>query len=400
MAQSSSLPPFLTLDNMIVKPPTTTNSIRNFDPEIVAQDAKSTRIVIHTRFPDLLQKFIAYKQAHGSQYEKALYGSEFTSQDLVARFIEKRPLTFMGPGDNTILRDGTMLDRHAGEEWDRNGTDQQHENKHLTLAEYLSYDEIMLSSLVGVSGPSFFINDGSRGNCARTAEAGTFQDRGIIVGLVGSRFERPDRMDSVHILPYVEKSHQDSAVSEMIQDFFGVAKNADTDFDSEMYKARTRVTADILLLEASVRARSQDKSAWVYVVGLGLGVWQYYHKQREWYIEAFTAAITELSLSNISTVELAYISVPDSVQAPLIAAGHAKGIKVIFSRRNPAEKLSSDNYLLILSYAWDGNAFPGNEYWAGSLSGSGDPAAACMSTVAELHNTLVNPEFIQRVQVL
>ena len=29
----------------------------------------------------------------------------------------------------------------------------------------------------------------------------------------------------------------------------------------------------------------------------------------------------------------------------------------------------------IRRYAWDGNAFPGNEYWAGMLSASGDPVS-------------------------
>ena len=61
---------------------------------------------------------------------------------------------------------------------------------------YLSYDEIMLASLLGVSGPSFFINDGSRYNSGKPAKPGTFESRGVIIGLVGARFERADRMDS------------------------------------------------------------------------------------------------------------------------------------------------------------------------------------------------------------
>lgn len=80
-------------------------------------------------------------------------------------------------------------------------------------------------------------------------------------------------------------------------------------------------------------------------------------------------------------------------------AAAKQNIKVLFSKRSPAANLESDE-LLVLSYAWDGNAFPGNEYWVGSLFASGDPAAACMSQVAELHNPLVNPAFVERIRVL
>lgn len=393
----------LTPENMVVQPPTTTNRISNFPPADIAADARATHILIHPRFPALLTSFLAHKRAHGSSHEKALYAS-LTWQQLAARFIHARPLTFMGSRDNTILRDGTDLIFNAWQEWDRNGTDSQHLNSHLSLENYLSYDEIMLSSLLGVSGPSFFINTGSRGNCARLAPKESYQPRGVIVGLVGSRFERKHRMDSVHILPPPTTEEttpplQDPAVSSMIQDFFGASRDATQEFDVPMYKARSRITADMFLLEANARAAEAGTKAWAYVVGLGLGVWQYYQQQREWYVAIFGEAIAELDLAHIGTVEFAYIdNLPPAVMEDVILAGAEKGIRVVFSRRNPAEKLEG-NELLVLSYAWDGNAFPGNEYWSGSLSGSGDPAAACMSTVAELHNPLVNTAFTGRIKV-
>jgi hypothetical protein len=407
MPTPKDLPPFLHLDSLVIKPPTTTNSILNFSPATIAADAQATHILVHPRYPALLTSFLAYKRAKGSVHECSLY-ADLSWQQLAARFINARPLSFLNSNDYTLLRDGTILDTNATQEWDRNGTASQHLNSHLTLENYLSYDEIMLSSLLGVSGPSQFINTGSRNNRARPAPEGSFEPRGIIVGLVGARFERENRMDSVHILPQQSpptketRTLQDPAISAIIQTFLGAPRNATLDFDIPMYKARCRITAETFLLEANSRAADAGQKAWAYVVGLGLGVWQHTDSQREWYVSAWGEALGALDLPHMETVEFAYIAgLSAQVQAEVRDLAARKGIRVVFSRRDPAEKLRGDDGggLLVLSYAWDGNAFPGNEYWLGSLAGSGDPAAACMSTVAELHNPLVNPEFTGRIRV-
>lgn len=45
---------------------------------------------------------------------------------------------------------------------------------------------MMLSPLIGTSGPTYFINTVDRTNCGRKNPKGTFEERGIIVGLVGA----------------------------------------------------------------------------------------------------------------------------------------------------------------------------------------------------------------------
>ncbi|KAJ8110716.1 hypothetical protein ONZ43_g5802 [Nemania bipapillata] len=408
MAPRRSLVPFGLQDfPPTVAPPITSNSVANFDPETVKNDALNTRIVVHSRFPALVTQFLAHKRLHGSGVEKAFYHAGWTWQQQVARLIEKRALIFMGGSDFTVLRSGQRINRGCVE-WDRVGTEKEGDNKHIFLEEYLSYDEIMLSSLIGVSGPSFFINDGARNNAGRPGKkADTFEPRGVIVGLVGARFEREDRMDSTYVLSAASNPRQHPQLTDIFLDFFGQSKNPAANFDENVYKARIRITADILLLEANRRAEAAGKKAYVYVVGLGLGVWAHYGAtdQPLSYVQAFMESLEELSdsLSHIGTVEFAWIpEVLGFGQRVMTFGASQRAIDVRFSQRNPAEKLrgADANHLLVLSYAWDGNAFPGNEYWAGSLTATGDPAAACMSTISELHNPIINPGFLDRIEVL
>lgn len=147
-----------------------------------------------------------------------------------------------------------------------------------------------------------------------------------------------------------------------------------------MYKRRIRISVDILLSEANARAKEAQKSAYVVIVGLGLGVWAKNRiPQSKAFVECFTEALTELEdkLEALGTMDFSYITAPRDTQLAVRAAAARVGARAVFTNRNPAAKLVGDEarQLLVISYAWDGNAFPGNEYWYGALISSGDPAA-------------------------
>ncbi|TLD37147.1 hypothetical protein E2P81_ATG03959 [Venturia nashicola] len=373
-------------------------------PEQIASDALSTHIIIHPRLPALFDHFLAHKRVYGSSHEKHLYKTAeiYTWRTLTTRLIEQRPLAFLNGSDHTLLRDGTQLP-DAANEWDRNGTNQQHLNRVLTLDDYLSYDEIFLSSLIGVSGQTSFINRGTRNNHARKRSLPKWEERGVIIGLVGARFEREGRMDSSLILPPSPSDLRHPLLRKLFLDFFGPGKQVvHESFDEKLYVERMRITIETLLLEADARAKDMDgKKAFIHVVGLGLGVWQYSSDQPSIYISTFTSSLRTLKLPYIGTINFSWIdNVFASDRDSCIAAGLSKGITVEFSKRDPAEPLENpEEDFLVVSYAWDGNAMPGNEYWTGMLGASGDPAAACCSTIAELHNPLVNP-YSERIVVL
>ncbi|KAI0848033.1 hypothetical protein F5Y00DRAFT_270464 [Daldinia vernicosa] len=383
--------------------PTSANRVINFPPDVIRQDALDTRVVVHDRFPELVERFLAHKREHGSSIEKQLYGPNWTWPQQVMRLIEKRPLSFVGPNDSTLLRTGQSF-QMGTRFWDSIGAEG---TPYEPLQEYLTYDEIMLGSLIAVSSPSYFINDGARHNNARPQEAGTFEPRGIIIGLVGPRFERLMHMDANIVLDGVVKKQQHPQLTRIFLDFLGLGERSELlrkTFSVRAYTQRIRINADILLLEANERARAVGRNAYVYVVGLGLGAWLYDPLQPELFITAFQESLMTLGpkLTNIGTLDFAWIPVSRTIQEQIAGITLGLGITVRFSKRNPAEKLEDNkaNQLLVVSYAWDGNSFPGNEYWEGDLNGSGDPAAACMSTIAELHNPLVNPNFTRRIFVV
>ncbi|KAI1395823.1 hypothetical protein F4819DRAFT_500717 [Hypoxylon fuscum] len=389
-------------------PPIRDNSISKFDREQVKEDAENTRVIMHDNYMQLVAGFIAHKMQHGTNTEKQIYVAGWTPEKQISRLFTRRAITFSGEADSYTNRLGhpiktTESRKTWGDFWDRVGTD--NESKGLNLGSYLSYDEMLLGSLIGISGPSFFINDGNRKNRAVQGEAGTYETRGIITGLVGPRFQRAGRMDSI-LIEHAKKNNQHPELTKLFLDFLGVELQPGEDFSVGAYMARMKITFDLLLLEANMQAAEVGKKAYVYLVGLGLGVFKHTKHQATYFTQAFLGALVLLNgkLDSIATVEFGYISGIDAeTQTLTTQVATAAGIDIIFnSKREPAAKLppGKDDQLLVLSYAWNANSFPGNSFWNNNLDGSGDPAAACMSTIAELHNWVMNPHLLDRQKTL
>ena len=406
----------------------------------------------------------------GSSVERDVYKSLSVS-DLMHRVLTKRPLMFMNSYDQYLLKSGA--DGAGSEVFDRIGSTNQGDD--LTLTDLMSYDEMSLSSLLAVSTPTHFINAGGRNNMGRRAPNGSFVPKGVVVGQVGTRFERKQRMEWCHCVidetqntvgrgygdPAAHKSTSSSSSSsspsvsllhdrallaawalfydvpyfptfQQIHELVSVqVQHKTTDessssasasasassryvklatlgptayLDTYVFKKRAEYIAEIYLADANERAQELDTQAVCHLVGLGLGVWLIHGCERQLYVDAFGAVLQRSHLPYVKDIFFSYIrDVVDCVGAhngEHIVGPQGASVAVHFGRRDPAalDELTTTPTskgalpLLHTQYAWDSNAYPGNEYWIGSLAASGDPAAACCCTIPELQNPDVNIE--------
>ncbi|XP_052755405.1 uncharacterized protein LOC113509425 isoform X2 [Galleria mellonella] len=387
---------------------------------------------------------------YGSNIERELY-SKMSVIELIDRILKKRAICFMSKRDLYKLRTGEM----GVDGWENIGTLNEHPP--LVLADYLSYDELKLSALVSISGPTAYINDGTRRNSGVVKEDNIETDA-IIIGIIGPRFQRPGRVDCEDILITEEQNREENGYGtntasqsvtakqmwrKLWTDFYQIPsvtyaellsnvasiENAERDsrvftqrftrrplssdvFDATAYSRRLTLLADMVLLEANACAAAACKPAFVNIIGAGLGAWRISHHQLDLYILTFLQRIHSLlgdgALNNVSDVNFAYIVPVESVLPLFISENESSTVKKLFleneahpkggisvqvENREPSSALVGEHAgkLLVMTYAWDGNAHPGNEFWAGNLTSSGDPAAACSTQVSELHSAAVNP---------
>jgi len=319
----------------------------------------------------------------------------------------------------------------------------------LTMEHYLSYPEIQLSALLSVVVPTVWINDGARDNAAIFGVGG-FVRRGTYVAQVGCRLKKPLVQEYELLIATREQNTAENgygweAPQEKHSDFkrrsiwaqwllsrdsFPTYEEAMADrsgrysqvadgvlLDTSGLRKRLRTVIEPLVLAADNCAAAKGLRAYVRCVGLGLGVWLGACKTAKGELEvslqqltAYVEVVRRYSLPSLGVVDLSWFPngcakaavdlgildhpTQDNIEDFEVQDANNQRVLLKFSNRNPAS-LVPDGHLLIAQYAWDGNAFPGNEYWSGLRCASGDSAAASCSTIGELQNPMINSQAFQ-----
>jgi hypothetical protein len=162
--------------------------------------------------------------------------------------------------------------------------------------------------------------------------------------------------------------------------------------DGFIYKQRIRATVEPFLEYASQLGTAHRASAGcgahVRVKGLGLGAWWVDPVQEDLMKKVYAEVLAERELLGVDVLEFAYFPSED------VPTGSDR-IEVRASKCSFADPVG--DRLLVAMYAWDGNAFAGNEWWAESGTGNylgmtDDSAAASCSLITSLQHPVVNEE--------
>jgi hypothetical protein len=206
---------------------------------------------------------------------------------------------------------------------------------------------------------------------------------------------------------YVDTGY--SYCEDCMRDWYGedcpVKPSPSSFLDKQVFKERVRLVVEPFLTRADQVARMDGRLAYCRVKGLGLGCWQIDSRQEDLMLDAIAEILSRRSLHHMAAVDFAHFPNATSL------AGAKDGdvfpgtkVQIFFTKDGFASPARTDHgegdLLLCAMYAWDSNAWPGNEWWLGHLGMSDDSAAASCSYISLLQNPDVNPQVAGRSLLL
>lgn len=359
----------------------------------------NVRILVSDKVVEAIKQYVI-KRAKTSQFFKTNFKDIKTNNKVLRKYLRrlvcKRPFTFFYEQDTTLFRDGILVPSATGVFSNLNQMD---ETDNRSIKDYLCYDEIALACYVSVGGPVQFLNKGDRGN--RQIIKNEYirdQKTGVqyhYIGCVGARFEKNKTIR--RMLPkYIPKEEENNL--RKLKHFQHILNTGNESDKVTICKIRLKERLRHSIYPFMHYA-AQQANCKVFIVGLGAGVW--------------AGGASEFGIENKDIYQIIIDIVADFMKDETfqttnireIVFSHFKGgsienkfktaLNVCKKNSNPGDPPGSGIENVVAMYAWDGNSFPGNEFWVGHKSASGDPAAACASTIPVIHNPALNKKLYQ-----
>ncbi len=430
--------------------PTTKQPVANQQrmQEILLSHVNETHPILDDSVIELIKNFLKSKLDYGDDSEKAFYKdfceekdpnfktspkiSEIIVSAFITRLLTKRPIAFYDSSDaHVFLKNVT-----------------ENEDRTKPTPDFISYPEMEISALLGLSSTSYFVNKGGYGNDGKKGNGDFINQEAIAIGQVGTRFEKQDHMEWKYMIITESQNTEangygtgasvnpnKSALLKPWADFYGVGhfptyeeakkiyeqetknggppktyiKEGNNYLHVNIYKARMKAVIKPFLIEANARAKEKGKKAYVHAAGLGLGVWALNKTmQVPLLLEVYADILKESEFSNINHIDFNYFSYgtnpkisPEDIKTKFdtLRQGSSVNNHITYgdSLTTPAaisDTKKDPNTIIAYQYAWDSNCLPGNEYYSGSLNASDDPRAACSTEITITQNHYINTENI------
>lgn len=435
---------------------------------ILESQINNCKILVPLHIYEYMAIFLKEMKISGNKIEKNIYKS-MTIEDFIIRCISKRYLSFYKLWNIFKFRLKTqrkVMDKKISKSWYENIINFPNRSelpyyyfiKEKWLENYLSYDEMLFSSYIGISTPTFFINDCDKNNFGK--EDAYHVKKGIVTSLVGTRFDEILHFDSLFMT--ISKYHRENMgfglglgkdwkydlwarfynkdflptfeqVSQANDPRYLYIKGYDFFIDLEAYKKKIYLTYKMYIDDIILRFMNHSQEKYLelnkplYIIFKDIN-----HKdllideKLQTYIlvcTIFDILITYINNCKnhnlkilIHTIEFnnienvlsfldenfikfigeRYMFIPQNYREMLEYISFY--IKVNYTDKPPFRK-ELEEYCVACNYAAGPVNLPGNEYWDNGFNFSDEAAIACCSTISQLQNPYINYKLLDKQSI-